>query len=414
MSEKSNEVQLERPPATLSTEDARLEPSEWYQEMRDETPVRFDPDRGVWDVFRYDDVRYVLKQYDLFSSNPMGSRSEDDVERDQSTSSPETMSESERGAFAEMLISTDPPKHERIRSVVNEHFQADAIRSYRPRVEAIADELVSDLELGRIDLVESFSYPFPVDVIAGVLGVPREDRATFKQWSDTITGAADASMDGGLTREEAVMRMSDYFQTLLVDRRENPRDDLLTVIATAGSEESGLSHPEMISLCILLLIAGNVTTTNLLTNAIWCFHEHGLLDDVQNGEIPLDSAIEEVLRYRSPVQRQERVALQDVELGGKTIEEGDYVVAWIGAANRDERKFDSPETFDPTRRPNSHLAFGQGIHYCLGAPLARLEAEVGFRTLFDRFDIADVDTTDLCPLGSVEIYGSKRLPVTLE
>ncbi|MGA9402345.1 cytochrome P450 [Haladaptatus sp.] len=406
MSEKSNDALENESPAALRTDEVRLDPFSWYREMRDEAPVRFDPDRGVWDVFRYDDVRRVLKGHDRFSSS-MEFQSTDEP------SSPESEAgEQERGSFGEMLIATDPPKHDRIRSVVNEHFQADAIRSYRPRVEAIAEELVADIEPGRTDLVEAFSYPFPVDVIAGVLGVPREDRATFKRWSDAFIGSSARDEDG-LSPEEGMMKMSEYFGTLFEERRKDPRDDLLTAIATAESGESALSGPEMVSLCILLLIAGNVTTTNLLTNAIWCFDEHDLLDDVQNEEIPLGSAVEEVLRYRSPVQHLERFARQDVEFGGKTIREGDEVVAWVGSANRDERKFDSPDTFDPTRRPNSHLAFGQGIHYCLGAPLARLEAEVGFTILFDTFDIVDVDTTDLSP-ASREIYGVELLPVTLE
>lgn len=408
MDERSNDMPMEKPPEALTTDKARLEPFSWYREMRDEAPVRYDPDREVWDIFRYDDVRRILKEHDLFSSS-------NDLQSEHERSSPDeesATSKPELGSFGEMLIAIDPPKHGRIRSVVNEYFQADAIRSYRPRVETIADELVSEIEPGRIDLVESFSYPLPVDVIAGVLGVPSEDREIFKRWSDSIIGASTVANDG-LSRQKAMMRMSDFFGTLLAERREAPQDDLLTAIATAGSEKSELSRGEMISLCILLLVAGNITTTNLLTNAIWCFDEHDLLNDVQNGSVPLKSAIEEVLRYRSPVQELDRTARHDVELGGKTIEAGDRVNIWLGSANRDERKFDSPDTFDPTRQPNSHLAFGQGIHFCLGAPLARLEAEVGLALLFDRFDIVDVETTNLVP-ASRTIYGLNQLPVTLK
>lgn len=407
MGDDSNPPQLDQPPKALR-DDARLDPYEWYQEMRDENPVRYDEERGVWDVFRYDDAKRVLRDHDTFSSSmdpepngvangqPDGQR----TETDESKSTP----------FGDMLIATDPPKHDRIRSVVAEHFQADAIRSYRPRVEAIATDLVDNLEPGEVDLVESFSDPLPVDVIAGVLGVPREERATFKRWSDAVTGVATAA-NTGITREEAFRRMSEYFGRLLTDRRQNPCDDLLTAIATAG-DESELSDREMVSLCIFLLIAGNVTTTNLLTNAVWSFHEHGVLDDVQTGAVPLQPSVEEALRYRSPVQKVERVAHRDSELGGETIEAGEFVVVWLGAANRDDRHFDDPEKFDPTRRPNDHLAFGQGIHFCLGAPLARLEVQVGLTALFETFDVTASDTTDLSR-SSGEIYGLEEFVVTL-
>lgn len=412
MDDDSIGPQLDQLPKALRGEDARFDPYDWYREMRNENPVRYDPDRGVWDVFRYDDVKRVVREDELFSSS-MDFQTGDDVAGGRDTDPSAETNESERGLFGEMLIMTDPPKHDRIRSVVAEHFQADAIRTYRPRVETIANELVDDLERGRVDLVDAFSYPFPVDIIAGVLGVPREERATFKHWSDALTDIASESGDeDDLTQPEAMMQMGEYFQERLADRREDPQDDLLTAIATAGDEESALSKQEAISLCILLLIAGNVTTTNLLTNAVWSFHEHGILDDVQTGAVPLRPAVEEVLRYRSSIQDVDRIARSDIELGGETVEAGDHVVAWLGSANRDGHHFESPDEFDPTRRPNDHLAFGHGIHYCLGAPLARLEAEVGFSTLFDRFEITDVDTNDLqrSPSG---VYGLEELVVTL-
>lgn len=412
MSNDSIEPQLDQLPKALHSEDARLDPYGWYRKMRDENPIRYDSDRGVWDVFRYDDVKRVVREYELFSSST-DFQPGDDVAGGRDANSSSEKNESESGLFGEMLVKTDPPKHDRIRSVVAEHFQADALQSYQPRIETIANELVDDLKRGRVDLVDAFSYPLPVDVIAGVIGVPREERATFKRWSDSLTDVASEPGDGDdLTQPEVMMRMGEYFQKRLADRRESPREDLLTAIATAGDAESALSDREAVSLCIILLIAGNITTTNLLTNAVWSFHEHGILDDVQTGTVPLRPAVEEVLRYRSPLHSVDRVARRDIELGRETIEAGDYVVAWLGSANRDGRHFDTPDEFDPTRRPNDHLAFGQGIHYCLGAPLARLEADIGFSALFDRFEITDVDTNDLqrSPSG---VYGLEELVVTL-
>ena len=165
---------------------------------------------------------------------------------------------------------------------------------------------------------------------------------------------------------------------------------------------------------MLLLIAGNITTTNLVTNAVWCFDEHGVTDAVRTGDIDRKQAIEEVLRYRSPVQSLRRVATRDVELGGKTIEKGDLVTAWIGSANRDPDVFDAPDEFRPERSPNRHIAFGKGIHYCLGAPLARVEADVALKALLEQFDTIEPTEIDKKPVPSQVLYGLETLPCRVQ
>lgn len=207
-----------------------------------------------------------------------------------------------------------------------------------------------------------------------------------------------------------------YFLQQLEERRQNPQDDLLTTIATAEGSGGQLSQREALGMCMLLLIAGNITTTHLITNAIRCFdaHEADLFATLGGDEQALTTAIEEVLRHRAPVQAMTRVPTEDVELGGETLAAGDGVVVWLGAANRDERQFPDAETFSPDRSPNQHLGFGHGRHYCLGAPLARLEARVALDELTNRLDAVDVADAELTPVRSSFIYGVESLPVRFE
>lgn len=205
-------------------------------------------------------------------------------------------------------------------------------------------------------------------------------------------------------RKAAQKEMGKYFAKLVKERQGGDGDDLITLAANADE----LSQQEKIGFCMILLLAGNITTTNLLTNAIWCFQEQGIMGDIRTGDIDRKKAIEEVLRYRSPIQEIQRVTSEDVELGGRQIAAGEVVNVWVGAANRDPEIFDDPETFRPERSPNQHLAFGKGIHYCLGAPLARLEADIALDQLLTRFDRIDAELSNLKPISSH--YGLDSLP----
>jgi len=397
-------------PAALQARDTWLEPFDWYAEMRERAPVRYDPERRTWDVFRYDDVKYILENDDdQFSTSPRNITGFEEPPEDE-------------GFLLDTMLLQDPPRHDELRSVVDDAFEPRAIRDLEPRIRTLAgellDEALADAD-GELDVVDALAYPLPVIVIADMLGIPRDDRDQFKRWSDTIVrGAGDDTDAETFVQEQrqAGQEMAMYFLSALEDRRQNPRDDLLTTIATAEGEAGRLSQREALGMCMLLLIAGNITTTHLVTNAVRCFDEHDrdLFAELGDDDHALATAIEEVLRYRSPVQAMTRVPREDVELGGETLEAGDGVVVWLGAANRDDDRFPDADAFDPERSPSGHLGFGHGIHYCLGAPLARLEAKVALDELTDRLSDVEVADARLQPVRSSFIYGVESLPLRFQ
>ncbi|WP_222915543.1 cytochrome P450 [Natrinema sp. SYSU A 869] len=395
-------------PDELASREAWLEPFDWYREMRADAPVRYDPARRTWDVFRYEDVKRILADDDTFSVNPRLADEFQEPDRP------------EEGLLFETMLFQDSPRHDELRGVVNDAFEPRALRELEPEIRDFATDLLSEAvtgEDGTMDLVETFAYPLPVVVIAELLGVPAEDRDRFKRWSNTLVEAASTDEDTKEFTERqqaAQMEMASYFFEMIKDRRETPRDDLMTQLVTRErADGSRLSEEEALGTSILLLVAGNITTTNLITNAVRCFSNHDLFEELR-GDADLQTAIEEVLRYRSPVQAMTRVATEDVTMQDETIEAGDRIIVWLGSANRDERQFDDPGTFVPDRTPNQHLGFGYGTHYCLGAPLARLEAAVAFEELLERTATIELVDTELQPTRSSLIYGVESLPVTYE
>ena len=403
----SNPQGLQAFPDELSERKAWLEPFDWYREMREQEPVRYDPVRHVWDVFRYDDVKTILADDERFSVSPRNADGFQEPEGE------------EAGVMLDTMLLQDPPRHDELRGVVDDEFSPRSIRELEPRIRELTTELLDEIlgEGDEIDLVEEFAYPLPVIVIAELLGVPAEDRDQFKTWSDAIVSAAseDENTEEFYERQgEMRQEMAFYFVQLMEDRRENPQDDLISTLVNAEIDGEPLSHREILGTCILLLVAGNITTTNLITNAMRCFDEDDTFDSLAGDDKALTTAIEEVLRYRSPVQAMTRVAMEDVTIGGETIEEGDRIVVWMGAANRDERKFDDADEFRADRVPNQHLGFGYSTHYCLGAPLARLEAKVALSELFSRVSNITIPETTLEPTRSSFIYGVDSLPIRFE
>ncbi|WP_231186495.1 cytochrome P450 [Haladaptatus sp. DYF46] len=385
-------------PTAIRGRAGQLEPFEWYAEMRRESPVHFDEQRQRWDLFGYEEADRVLTDHEAFTANRTGSERTADSD----------------SAMVQTMIMVDPPGHDRLRGFANERFQPGTLREYRPRIEELTEEVLDQVDgEDRFDFVDEFAIRLPITIIAELLGIPVERRDEFKEWSDALVARPEDGSESSIKRSQertqwAQQQMGQYFSQLLEERQDGNGNDLITLAAT--TEE--LSRGEQIGFCILLLVAGNITTTNLLTNALWCFEERGITDAIRTGEIGRKQAIEEVLRYRSPIQSLDRVALEDVELNGRQIREGDVVTAWLGAANRDPERFDAPEEFRPERSPNRHIAFGKGVHYCLGAPLARIEADVAFEVLLDRFETIEADLTDLRPLRS--LYGLESLTCTYE
>lgn len=377
----------------LHSKERQLFPFQVYAELRENTPVRYDEHRECWDVFRYEDVQYVLKNPKLFSS--------------------------ERNRTSSSMLTTDPPKHKQLRDLVNQAFTPRAIEALAPRIQQITDELLAPhLSNGKINLIDDLATPLPVIVIAELIGVPATDRREFKHWSDVLVkGARDDSEEAfqELVQEKQrnMQELYTYFAAILEQRRAEPQEDLISLLLAAEIEGQQLTTEEVINFCILLLAAGNETTTNLIANAVRILSEQPELQlELREHPDRVASAVEETLRYYPPIVAIGRVARETVELNGQTIQAGDQVISWVGAANRDAAQFEHADKFVTDRKPNRHMGFGFGIHFCLGAPLARLEARVVLHTLLQRIEhIQLVSETELEPIQSAFVFGVKEYPV---
>ncbi len=360
----------------------------------------------VASVFRYEDVQAILRDSSAWSSEfPIGRQSQG-LEDEGPPS----------------MIGMDPPAHDRLRSLVNKAFTPRIVQRREPRMREVADELIdAALEAREVDLVEALTYPLPVIAIAEIIGVPAEDRAQFKRWSDQaianlgLVFLAGADPDRMARQRRLFDEMGDYFVPLAEERRTKPREDLLTGLVHAEHEGSKLSHDEMLAMLVLLLVAGNETTTTLIGNAALELMAHpGDAKRLRDDPSLLPAAIEEVLRFSSPVQFDPRRATRPVELHGVHIEPDTYVLCWIGSANRDEKVFERPDVFDIGRAKNPHIGFGFGTHYCIGANLARLEARIAIGTLLERTRHFERVGNEPLPLHPSPVFkGVKSLPVRL-
>jgi cytochrome P450 len=304
---------------------------------------------------------------------------------------------------------------------VTQAFTPRAVAQLADRITVVANDLLDKvIASGEMDVLADLAYPLPIIVIAEMLGVPTEDRERFKRWSDAAIAGGDDSAPNYHAQQRregarsAAREMQAYFSPILEERRQHPQRDLISGLLGAEVDQRRLTEAELLGFCILLLVAGNITTTNLLGNAMLCFDEHPeVIPRLRDEPSLLPSAIEEVLRYRSPAKALVRIVAAATTLGGHEMKRGELVVAWIGSANHDEKRFPDPERFDVQRTPNPHLAFGHGIHFCVGAPLARLEGKIALNAMLQRLPgFKRTPGVSLEPIASAILSGVKRFPVT--
>jgi cytochrome P450 len=318
------------------------------------------------------------------------------------------------------MLDRDPPDHTRLRSLVSKAFTPRVVEGLRPRIQRIVDDLITRAEqAGSMDLIEEFAYPIPVNVICEMLGVPVEDHERFRGWSLDIARGLDSVLlppESDIPRRSGAARhaLSDYFRSLIAERRAAPRGDLLSALIAAEEAGDKLSEDELLATCILLLIAGHETTVNLIGNGTLALLRHPAeLRRLRENPGLIGSAVEELLRYDGPVQRTARIPSTEVTIGGRTIPKGAMVMPFIGAADRDPACFPHPDRLDLARADNRHIAFGLGIHFCLGAPLARVEGQIAIATLVRRLPKLALDVDQPEYRQSLTLRGLKALPVRL-
>jgi cytochrome P450 len=370
---------------SLATAAFYADPYPTYRLLRSADPVHWSDSLGGWMLTRYEDVLTTLRDHSHFSSRGRMLGALPYLPSD----ARERLRPLEQH-FSVGLINVDPPDHQRLRTLVTAAFTPRVVETLRPRIQALVDELLDTVqEAGTMDIIADLAYPLLAIVIAELMGVPPEDRDRFKVWSDEILafqGTGRVSLDVFDRSQQALLMMREFLAELLAQRRAASRDDLLTHLSVAEAAGDRLTAAELLTTCVNLLTAGHESTTNLIGNGLFTLLTHP--DEMRRliADPSLwPTAVDEMLRYESPFQRNMRRVALDVAVGGKLLRRGDLVLQILGAANRDPAVFPAPDRFDIARQPNRHLAFGFGIHFCVGAPLARLEALIALGTMLRRF-----------------------------
>jgi len=379
------------------------DPYPTYHRLRSEDPVHQSP-LGFWVLTRYEDVVSVLRDA-RFVKEPIAAVV---ASRMGGATPPVPLS----------MLERDPPDHTRLRGLVSKAFTPRVVEALRPHIQQIVDGLLDRVAgTHTMDLVEDFAYPLPVTVICQLLGVPMEDRERFKSWGVDIARGLDAILlpaaSEVVQRSGAARRaMTEYFRELIAQRRSSPRDDLLSGLIATEEVGDKLTEQELLASCILLLVAGHETTVNLIGNGTLALLRHPAeLRRLRENPELIGSAVEELLRYDGPVQRTARVPSEDVVIGGRTIAKNELVLPFIGAADRDPAQFPEPDRLNIARADNRHVAFGLGIHFCLGAPLARVEGQIAIGTLLRRLPKLALATERPEYRQSLTLRGLSALPV---
>ena len=348
------------------TKERLIDPYPDYKNWRENNPIWWAEDVNAWVVSRYKDVHIVLKNPKLFSSAAMG-------ERDHEISLP--------------LLTDDPPRHTKLRAIMNKAFTSRAIKLMENEVRNMSNDLLDKLDISKpVDIAHEFTIPLPISVISQLMGIPFERKDDFKRWSDALTGTGSETEIE--KRMPEIINMRNYFLSLIPLRKESPGDDLISKVVNAEVDGETLDENTIAGFNMLLLIAGNETTTNLLSNMLnHISYNPNIWEELRQNKDLVDAAIEETLRFDSPVHWVSRRATKDTELSGQIIKKGENVFAIMGSANRDSSHYESPDEFRLDRKQNKdHHTFGHGIHFCMGAPLARLEGKYALEGLLNRFE----------------------------
>jgi cytochrome P450 len=385
------------------------DPYPFYSELRRQAPLYFSQRLNGWVVTRYSDVTAGLLDKRLISGGRVRSFA---MRLD-----PTCQKQMSRlfDHFEKWIGNMDPPDHTRLRALVNKAFTPGMVEQLTTSIEAITSRLLDAVRAkGEMEFVRDFAYPLPATVIATMLGVPPGDQDRFIAWADDLTaytGSGSASLELSRAAQRSVDELTEYFLRIATERRIQPQNDLIGALVALEDGGSELSQQELIAMCTFLLVAGHETTMALLSNGLLSLLRNpGQREMLQANPDLVRTAVEELLRYDSPIQHQTRVAAQSFSFAGTHVEEGQRVLLMLGAANRDPLQFPDPDRLDIRREPNRHIAFGLGIHYCLGAPLARLEAQIAFPEILRRFPGIRLEDQNI----EWRIHTSNRNPIRMK
>lgn len=363
-----------------------------FAQMRAEDPVfkqaGLDGETPIWFVSRYAEVQQILLDDKHFVRDLRLALTPEEIDRIFGQLDPQVDQ-----MMNNHMLNRDGEDHRRLRSLVSKAFTPKVIQSMRPRIETIARDLLDKVaKNGRMELVSEYAFPLPITVIAELLGIPLHNQHQFRIWSNAFVMPA-ITPEQKQNAMRLLLEFAGYMQQLVAERRRQPQEDLLSGLIHAEEGGDRLSEGELFSMLALLIVAGHETTVSLIGNAVLALLQHpDSLQEIRSNPALIPPAIEELLRYDSPVERTlTRFVAEDIGFNGQQFKRGDLVIAILGSANRDEEQFSSPSTLDIHRKQNPHIAFGKGVHYCLGAPLARLEGEIALRVLFERFPDLTLD-----------------------
>ena len=397
----------------LTSPEALLNPYPLYDQVRTHDPVHWNKADSSWYVMRFDDLMWILRD-DRMSSERFKVlvRSLSDEERERYAPFIDSVTS--------WILMSDPPSHTRIRSLVNKAFTPRVIENMRARVQTLVNGMLDKVQgNGRMDVIADLAVPLPGIVISDMLGVPAKDQPQFKSWSNDISRGLEGAAGTGSVIErlemgqKSLLELSEYFRDVIQNLKANPQDNLLNSLVEVEEAGDRLTEKELVANCVMIMFAGNETTTNLIGNGMLALlqnpNQKQLLQE--DGGL-IGSAVEELLRFDSLIQKTRRTATIDVELRGKTIKAGDLIAMCYGSANRDPEQFDEPNRLDIKRADNRHAAFAQGLHFCLGAALARMEGQIAIGTMIGRMPDIKLEAKDLERNPSLVFWGLKALHVS--